>query len=59
MEIRELDRMLHDLRSPLARAKTLAKLLVETKEPYREDLLRLLQEALDELDQKLMGISAR
>jgi hypothetical protein len=51
-----LDRakLAHDLRSPLARAKTLAKLLLETRaETERAELQRMLLEALEELDAKI------
>lgn len=45
-------KLLHDLRAPLARAKTIAKLLKNAPE-CAEELLPELLTALEELDQKL------
>lgn len=49
----DLSLLLHDLRSPLARAKTFAKLLRDATPEEREECIRLLLAALDELDQRL------
>lgn len=49
----EIASVLHDLRSPLARARTLAKLLREATPQEREEYLKLLLSALDELDSRL------
>jgi len=42
---------LHDLRAPLARARTYAKLLEE--EISANEILRHLQEALEDLDRRI------
>ena len=60
-----LDRakLAHDLRSPLARAKTLAKLLVEASEAERaggerKKLEQMLLQALEELDAKIAELDS-
>jgi signal transduction histidine kinase len=53
-----MKRIIHDLRSPLARAKTLAKLLQEASPGEREECLRLLLEALEELEERLSEIQS-
>lgn len=45
-------KLLHDLRAPLARAKTIAKLLKQAP-GSAEELVPELLDALEELDQKL------
>jgi signal transduction histidine kinase len=45
-----MKQLVHDLRSPLARAKTLALLLEGATEEERAEYLSLLLEALRELD---------
>lgn len=40
----------HDLRAPLARAKTLAQLLESASDEERAEYLALLRAALEELD---------
>ncbi len=51
--MKPLPSLVHDLRSPLARAKTVAKLLQDASPKEREDYLRLLLEALEEMDKRL------
>jgi len=51
--MKDLARLAHDLRSPLARAKTIAKLLAEATEAEREELQRMLLQALEDLDKKI------
>lgn len=46
-------RFLHDLRSPLARAKTYAKLLEDAAPEEAPELLQQLRRALDDLDKLL------
>ena len=46
-------KMVHDLRSPLARAKTLVKLLREARGLEGAKYSAMLEEALNELDQRL------
>jgi len=50
----------HDLRAPLARAKTYGKLLAEVAALPEEgrELLALLQAALDDLDREIASIGA-
>jgi len=54
----DISRMLHDLRSPLARAKTVAKLLDEASPEERADYLRMLLSALEEMDQRMKALEA-
>ena len=51
--MKDLPQLAHDLRAPLARAKTLAKLLREASEQERPELQKLLLQALDDLDKKI------
>ena len=46
-------RLLHDLRSPLARAKTLTKLLKDASPQEKEECVRLLLSALEEMDERI------
>ena len=47
------DNFFHDLRAPLARARTYGKLLMENSDEERKDLTEALMQALDELERLL------
>jgi signal transduction histidine kinase len=51
--MKDLAQLAHDLRSPLARAKTIAKLLNEATEAERAELQKMLLVALEDLDRKI------
>lgn len=51
--MKDLAQVAHDLRSPLARAKTIAKLLAEASEAERAELQKMLIAALEDLDKKI------
>lgn len=55
--MKDLAQLAHDLRSPLARAKTLAKLLSEASETERDELQKMLLSALEDLDKKIGELS--
>lgn len=55
--MKDLAQLAHDLRSPLARAKTIAKLLAEASEAERMELQNMLLAALDDLDKKIGELS--
>lgn len=55
--MKDLAQLAHDLRSPLARAKTIAKLLAEAAEAERPELQRMLLAALEDLDKKIGDLS--
>lgn len=55
--MKDLARLAHDLRSPLARAKTIAKLLAEASEAERVELQKMLLAALEDLDKKIKSIA--
>lgn len=48
---------IHDLRSPLARAKTLAKLLRDASPEDKEECVRQLLLALEQMDERLTALS--
>ncbi len=55
-EREKIEKFLHDLRAPLARAKTASKLIQETKAAQQEELKALvviLLDALEEMDSNL------
>ena len=57
MKFSEREKLAHDLRAPLARAKTMAKLLRESGESAeREEYSSLLEEALAELESRLRAL---
>ena len=58
MSAKELARLIHDLRSPLARAKTVAKLLDEATPGERADYICMLLAALEEMDQRMKALEA-
>lgn len=49
----ELEKFLHDLQAPLARAKTLAHLAQDSEGEELRETLRDLLKALEKLDQKI------
>jgi K+-sensing histidine kinase KdpD len=51
--MKDLAQLAHDLRSPLARAKTVAKLLAEASEGERVELQAMLLQALEEMDKRI------
>jgi signal transduction histidine kinase len=53
MKPEELAKAIHDLRAPLARAKTLVKLLAEAKPEEAPELLREIMKELNDLDRSL------
>ncbi|MGZ3694742.1 MAG: histidine kinase dimerization/phospho-acceptor domain-containing protein [Bdellovibrionota bacterium] len=52
----ELEKIAHDLRAPLARAKTLLKLLRDARGVESARYGAMLDEALNELDQQICSI---
>jgi len=52
------ENLLHDLRSPLARAKTVAKLLAEASPEERVEYIRMLLDDLEELDRRIDSLQA-
>jgi signal transduction histidine kinase len=51
--VKDRAKLLHDLRAPLARAQTYAKLLEDAKPEEAAELLPQLQRALDDLEKLL------
>jgi hypothetical protein len=51
--MKDLAKTLHDLRAPLAKAKTLAKLMKEGEPEELQEQLPSLLKYLEELDQKI------
>ena len=49
----DLEKIAHDLRAPLARAKTLQKLLSDADDSERARYSLMLADALNELDAKI------
>jgi hypothetical protein len=56
--MKELDQLLHDLRSPLARAKTLALLALDSDEKNQGETLELLLEALLEMEKRIAKLQS-
>lgn len=56
--MKDLAKLAHDLRSPLARAKTIAKLLAEASEGERPELQKMLLSALEEMDKKIAELNS-